>query len=77
MKNEEILKEFTPEKVGERIKGLQIASGYSVREISEQAFLTTAAIYKILNGRCIPKTDNLVFLSLILNTTIDYILLGR
>lgn len=77
MSNDEILREFTPERVGARIKNLQIASGYSVREISEKTFLTTAAVYKILNGRCIPKTDSLVFLSLILNTTIDYILLGR
>ncbi len=77
MNNEEILKEFTPERVGARIKSLQISSGYSVREISEKSFLTTAAVYKILNGRCIPKVDSLVFLSLILNTTIDYILLGR
>ena len=76
MNKEDVLKNFTPELVGARIKGLQIAAGHSVREIAEKTFLTTSAVYKILNGRCIPKVDTLVFLSLLFETSIDYILLG-
>ena len=63
------------EETGMRIDVLIHESEYSVRDISEElGFETPQAIYKWMQGKTLPKLDNLVALAAILNVSIDDIL---
>ena len=63
------------EETGMRIDALIHESEYSVRDISEKlGFETPQAIYKWMQGKTLPKLDNLVALAAILNVSIDDIL---
>ena len=77
MNQEEILKEFTPERVALRLKKLMHESEISVQELSKKIYISSSGLYKTLNAKCTPNVLTLIYLSIALNTTIDYILLGR
>lgn len=63
------------EETGMRIDMLIHESEYSVRDISEKlGFETPQAVYKWMQGKTLPKLDNLVALAAILNVSIDDIL---
>ena len=63
------------EETGMRIDVLIHESEYSVRDISERlGFETPQAVYKWMQGKTLPKLDNLVALAAILNVSIDDIL---
>ena len=63
------------EETGMKIDVLIHESEYSVRDISEKlGFETPQAIYKWMQGKTLPKLDNLVALASILNVSIDDIL---
>ena len=63
------------EETGMRIDVLIHESEYSVRDISERlGFETPQAVYKWMQGKTLPKLDNLVALASILNVSIDDIL---
>lgn len=63
------------EETGMRIDILIHESEYSVRDISEElGFETPQAVYKWMQGKTLPKLDNLVALAAILNVSIDDIL---
>lgn len=63
------------EETGMRIDMLIHESEYSVRDISEKlGFETPQAVYKWMQGKTLPKLDNLVALAGILNVSIDDIL---
>ena len=63
------------EETGMQIDMLIHESEYSVRDISEKlGFETPQAVYKWMQGKTLPKLDNLVALAAILNVSIDDIL---
>jgi len=63
------------EETGMRIDVLIHESEYSVRDISEKlGFETPQAVYKWMQGKTLPKLDNLVALAAILDVSIDDIL---
>lgn len=63
------------EETGMQIDVLIHESEYSVRDISERlGFETPQAVYKWMQGKTLPKLDNLVALAAILNVSIDDIL---
>ncbi len=63
-------------KTGKNISDLRKKSGLSVRDLQREfGFTTPQAIYKWQNGRTLPSIDNLVGLSVLLNVTIDEILI--
>lgn len=63
------------EETGMQIDMLIHESEYSVRDISEGlGFETPQAVYKWMQGKTLPKLDNLVALAAILNVSIDDIL---
>ena len=63
------------EETGMHIDMLIHESEYSVRDISEKlGFETPQAVYKWMQGKTLPKLDNLVALASILNVSIDDIL---
>lgn len=63
------------EETGMQIDMLIHESAYSVRDISEKlGFETPQAVYKWMQGKTLPKLDNLVALAAILNVSIDDIL---
>lgn len=63
------------EETGMRIDVLIHESEYSVRDVSEKlGFETPQAVYKWMQGKTLPKLDNLVALAGILNVSIDDIL---
>lgn len=63
------------EETGMQIDMLIHESEYSVRDISEElGFETPQAVYKWMQGKTLPKLDNLVALAAILNVSIDDIL---
>lgn len=63
------------EETGMRIDVLIHESEYSVRDISEKlGFETPQAIYKWMQGKTLPKLDNLVALAAILKVSVDDIL---
>lgn len=63
------------EETGMQIDMLIRESEYSVRDISEKlGFETPQAVYKWMQGKTLPKLDNLVALAAILNVSIDDIL---
>lgn len=76
MNKEEILKEFTAERIGLRVKELRCEAGLSVRALAELIFTGTNAIYRIERGRVMPSLTTLVHLSLALDASIDYMILG-
>ena len=66
------------EETGMRIDILIHESEYSVRDISEKlGFETPQAVYKWMQGKTLPKLDNLVALAAILNVSIDDILVVK
>lgn len=63
------------EETGMQIDMLIHESEYSVRDIYEElGFETPQAVYKWMQGKTLPKLDNLVALAAILNVSIDDIL---
>lgn len=63
------------EETGMQIDMLIHESEYSVRDISEKlGFETPQAIYKWMQGKTLPKLDNLVALAAILKVSVDDIL---
>lgn len=50
MNKEEMLNEFTAEKIGRRIKELRCQLGMSVRALGELIYIGTNAIYRIEKG---------------------------
>lgn len=61
---------------GKNINELRIAAGLSIKDIQEIfGFNTPRAIYKWVNGICMPTVDNLVILAAILKVTIDEIVI--
>lgn len=65
-------------KTGQNIEKLRILAGVSVREIQELlGFSGTQAIYKWQRGESLPTLDNIAALSVILNVTIEDILIYK
>ena len=63
------------EETGMQIDMLIHESEYSVRDISEKlGFETPQAVYKWMQGKTLPKLDNLVALAAILKVSVDDIL---
>lgn len=63
------------EETGMQIDMLIHESEYSVRDISEKlGFENPQAVYKWMQGKTLPKLDNLVALAAILDVSIDDIL---
>lgn len=59
---------------GQNINRLRIAAGLSVRDMQTVfGFATPQAIYKWIHGTAMPTIDNLVILAVILDVTIDEI----
>ena len=60
---------------GRNIQELRIRAGVTVRDLQlALGFNTPNAIYKWINGLCLPTLDNLVILAAILGVKIDDIL---
>ena len=59
---------------GQNINRLRIAAGLSVRDMQAVfGFATPQAIYKWIHGTAMPTIDNLVILAVILDVTMDEI----
>lgn len=62
---------------GKNIKRLFKESGLTMDEFAEMMGLTgTRTLFKWFNGSAVPKTDNLITMKFIFNTSIDEILVG-
>ena len=60
---------------GNRLKVLMEEKGITVRKLQEAlGFANPQAIYKWRRGECLPTLDNLVVIALVLETTIDKII---
>ena len=63
---------------GRRLRKLMNRYGVTVREIQEEMGLESPqAIYKWLNGRALPSTENLLILGRLLNVSIEDILVAQ
>ncbi len=63
---------ISKEETGKRIRKLMMESGITVREIQEEMELESPqAVYKWLNGRAVPSTENMVILSQLLHVSIE------
>lgn len=61
---------------GNNIYRLMIKNNLTVRDIQDRfGFETPQAIYKWINGKCLPKVDNLVVLAKIFDCKIDDIII--
>ena len=59
-------------KTGENLSRLMREKGISVKRMQEElSLLSPQAIYKWKRGDCLPSLDNLVAIALLLETTID------
>lgn len=62
---------------GQNIKHLFKESGLSMEEFAEAMGLTgPRTIFKWFSGDAVPKTDNLITMKFLFNTSIDEILVG-
>lgn len=62
-------------KTGEKIRQLRLEAGYTVRDLQEYfMFENPQAIYKWQEGRNLPSIDNLYALSVLLNVSMDEII---
>ena len=60
---------------GKQIRKLMKANGVTVREIQEEMDLESPqAVYKWLNGRSLPSTENLLFLAKLLRVPMEEML---
>lgn len=62
---------------GNRIKELRKKSGLSVIQLSLTLGISFQAIYRWEDGTYLPDTENLAWIALVFNTTIDDILVVR
>ena len=63
---------------GRRIRKLLDDADISIRELQDiMGFTTRNAIYKWLQGKCLPSIDNLVVLSMVLGVSINEIVVVR
>ena len=63
---------------GQNIQRLRIAAGMTVRDIQNACgFATTNAVYKWINGDCMPTIDNMVILATIFGVKMDDIVITR
>ena len=59
-------------KTGENLSRLMKQKGFTVRHLQEElSLLSPQAIYKWKRGDCLPSLDNLVAIALLLDVTID------
>ena len=59
-------------KTGENLSRLMREKGISVKRMQEElSLLSPQAIYKWKRGDCLPSLDNLVAIALLLETTLD------
>lgn len=63
---------------GKNIKNIMLKKGYKVRDLQNLfRFTTPMAIYKWINGKCLPTVDNLVILADIFDVTINDLLVVK
>ena len=62
---------------GSRIQALRKQQGLSQEELADRLGLSRQAIGKWESGSSMPSIDNLIELSSILQTSVDYLLTGR
>ena len=63
---------ISKEETGKKIRRLMAWNNVTVREIQEEMELESPqAVYKWLNGRAIPSTENLLILSKLLNAPME------
>ncbi len=63
---------------GTNIRNMMAMNNVTAAEIADTlGFTTRNAVYKWIRGEALPTVDNLVVLAVILNTTIDSIIVVR
>ncbi|MCQ2537803.1 MAG: helix-turn-helix domain-containing protein [Lachnospiraceae bacterium] len=66
------------EEIGTRIKSLIAEKGFTVKKVAEALdFESPMAVYKWIWGKCLPDISNLIRLALLLQVSVEYILLGH
>jgi len=69
---------FDLSSIGERIRSMRKAMGITPRYIADELMLgSVQAVYKWERGEGLPAIENLYALSVLFNTTIEEILLGK
>jgi len=62
---------------GNRLRSLLAQRGYTVRDIQDvMGFEHPQAVYKWLNGKCLPCPDNLLILSILFGISINDLLVS-
>ena len=78
MNNQTVFVGIDPVAIGNRIATLRESSGYTVSELIEKVGLKSEmSFYKWRKGESVPTVDNLLVLSVIFNTSIDYLVKGE
>mgnify|MGYP001084677116 CR=1 FL=1 len=71
------MRRISKAETGKRIRKLLVESGITVREVQEAMELESPqAVYKWLNGKALPSTENLLTLSEMLQIPMEHILRG-
>lgn len=70
------MKDYSLEKLGQRIKDLRIECGYTQKELAQLIGIAQNTIAQYESGAAKPSLDALVKLSNALKTTTDYLLCG-
>ena len=65
------------EETGKHISMLCMKQGYDTKELSKKMNVSRQAIYKWFNGQCLPDLDNLLILSVLLDVTIEDLLVYK
>lgn len=63
--------------IGKRIKERQLALGMKQKDITEKSGISKAAISNYISGLRVPDTETLYKLSLVLETSMEWLLIGR
>lgn len=67
-----------PIAIGTRIRELRMVHHFKVEDIAEfMGFESVQAVYKWQRGESLPTVDNLYALSILLETSMEYILIGK
>lgn len=64
------------QEIGYRLKLLREQSGHTQEEIAQKLGINRSSLTRYENGERVPKANELISLSKLYNTTIDYILTG-
>ena len=69
--------EINAREIGQRIRALRMERGLTQQELAYELNVSLSAVSKIEQGKRVPSVDMFALLTDALQTTIDYMVLGR